>query len=166
MLAADQLERDLGPEILAAAEQHLLAVEAEDDRRLVFVADEQMRYVAVSHQACELLGYSRDEFLQLRVPEIAVSPSAEFEYREMVTNGVRVCVAPIRAKDGRLFELSYSAGEIVVGARRLFVSVGLVDGAARGAPAADRVRLLVADDLALPRPPAELRPSCATKHGR
>jgi PAS domain S-box-containing protein len=148
MHADDDLERDLGAEILSAARQHLLAVELEADRRIVFVADERMRYVAVNQRACELLGYTREELLALRVPEIAVAPSAEAEYQEMVAASARVGVAPIRAKDGRLFDLSYSASEIVVDGRRLFVSVGLVDDAgneAERAPAKP-LRLLVADD--------------------
>lgn len=142
------LERDLGAEILSAANQHLLAVEMDADRRLVFVADERMQYVAVNQRACELLGYEREELLSLRVPDIAVAPSAEAEYEEMVAASARVGVAPIRAKDGRLFDLNYSASEILVGGRRLFVSVGLVDEAdseAERAPA-ERLRLLVADD--------------------
>ena len=145
-----ELERDLGPEILSAASQHLLAVDIAGDRRLVFVADEQMRYVAVNKRACELLGYSRDELLALLVPEVAVAQSAEAEYGEMVAAGARVGAAPIRSKDGRLFELSYSAGEVRVGDRRLFVSVGLVDGGdgqvGDTAAAAKGLRLLVADD--------------------
>ena len=152
VLVADELERDLGPEILSAASQHLLAVDVEEDRRLVFVADEQMQYVAVNRRACELLGYSREELLALRVREIAVVPSAEADFGEMVAAGARVGVTHIRAKDGRLFELSYSASEILVGDRRLFVSVGLVDArrerVGRTAAAAERVRLLIADDHA------------------
>lgn len=147
VLPADELERDLGPEIMSAASQHLLAVDVAENRRLVFVADEQMRYVAVNRQACELLGYSRDELLALRVSEVAVARSAEAEYGEMVAAGARVGTAPIQAKDGQLYELSYSASEVLVGDRRLFVSVGLVDrGGARVGPAAKDLRLLVADD--------------------
>jgi PAS domain S-box-containing protein len=149
-LLLDGLERDLGAEILSAASQHLLAVDVGANRRLVFVADEQMGYVAVNARACELLGYEREELLAMRVPDIAVAPSAAAEYGEMVAAGARVGVAPIRAKDGRLFDLSYSASEIQVRGRRLFVSVGLVDAAdERAGPAAvptKRVRLLFADD--------------------
>ena len=43
---------------------------------LVFVADENMRYIAVNRTACETLGYTRDELLGLSVTDIAVAPDA------------------------------------------------------------------------------------------
>ena len=33
----------------------------------ILVADDEMRYVAANATACELLGYTREELLQLRV---------------------------------------------------------------------------------------------------
>ena len=47
---------------------------------VVFVADENQRYVAVSRAACELLGYTREELLALRVGDVARYPEAEAEY--------------------------------------------------------------------------------------
>ena len=37
----------------------------------ILVADEEMRYVAANLTACELLGYTRDELLRLRVTDVA-----------------------------------------------------------------------------------------------
>jgi len=36
----------------------------------ILVADDEMRYVAANATACQLFGYSREELLQLRVPDI------------------------------------------------------------------------------------------------
>ena len=43
---------------------------------LVFVADENMHYIAVNRTACETLGYTRDELVSLSVTDIAVAPDA------------------------------------------------------------------------------------------
>ena len=43
---------------------------------LVFVADDEGRYVAVNRHACETLGYSRRHLLGMRVTEAAVAPEA------------------------------------------------------------------------------------------
>ena len=56
---------------------------------LVFVADENMHYAAVNEYACEVLGYRREELLELRVPDVASYPEAPAEYSEMVMRGER-----------------------------------------------------------------------------
>ena len=50
----------------------------------VFVADENRRYVAVNDYACRLLGYTREELLELTVDQIARYGEAPGEYAEMV----------------------------------------------------------------------------------
>ena len=49
----------------------LLGEAVEGGPALVFVADEQMRYIAVNQFACQALGYTREELLGLNVPEVA-----------------------------------------------------------------------------------------------
>ncbi len=46
---------------------------------LVFVADENMRYIAVNRRACEVLGYEREELLALHVTDVAVGFEVEPE---------------------------------------------------------------------------------------
>ena len=43
----------------------------------VFVADDDGRYLAVNAYACDLLGYTRSQLLDLRVPDVAVDPDAQ-----------------------------------------------------------------------------------------
>ena len=51
---------------------------------IVLVADENMRYLAVSDAACELLGYSREELLGLTVPDLVVETHASDLYDEFI----------------------------------------------------------------------------------
>ena len=57
--------------------QQFLMYEALDEGpSLIFVADEEMKYVAVNQTACRVLGYTREELLTLAVPDVAVAPEA------------------------------------------------------------------------------------------
>ena len=76
---------------------------------LVFVADENLRYVAVNRYACRLLGYTRDELLALTVDQVARYGEAPGEFAEMVAHGVREGVAMITRKDGLTFPFRYRA---------------------------------------------------------
>jgi PAS domain S-box-containing protein len=93
---------------------------------LVFVADEEMRYVAVNDTACQTLGYSRDELLALEVREVAREPTAPTEYDEMLARGFRHGTAILTAKDGTTLEFFYRASQTTVAGLKLFVSVGFV----------------------------------------
>jgi PAS domain S-box-containing protein len=90
----------------------------------VFVADENRRYIAVNAYACEMLGYSREELLALRVTEVAVHDTADAEYEEMVREGTRTGTAELRRKDGTTVSFRYRAGSTRVAAMLVYVSVG------------------------------------------
>ncbi|MGH3050114.1 MAG: PAS domain S-box protein, partial [Gaiellaceae bacterium] len=118
--------RDLSERLLQEATRWIPVVDGAERSLLVFVADEQMRYVAVSESVCDLLGYRQEELLALGVTDVAVEETAAAEYTELVEAGVRVGLATIRARDGRLFDFSYSATEVALDGQRLFASVGQV----------------------------------------
>ena len=93
---------------------------------LVFVADEEMRYIAVNQHACTVLGYSRDELLQLRVSDVVRTSDAPTEYDKMLARGSRTGTALLTRKDGTTVEFDYQASTARVARLELFVAVGFV----------------------------------------
>jgi PAS domain S-box-containing protein len=102
----------------------LLGEAIDDAPVLVFVADENRRYVAVNRYACTLLGYERDELLGLSVDEVARYEEAEGEYAGMVARGAADGVSVLSRKDGSTFSLLYRASVVTVARMELYVSVG------------------------------------------
>ena len=90
----------------------------------VFVADEQMRYVAVNAYAAELLGYTRPELLQLKVTDVVRTPDAGAQFDEVVAHRQRDGIALMTRKDGTVFQLGYRARETTVAGMPLYISVG------------------------------------------
>jgi PAS domain S-box-containing protein len=116
---------------MAAAEvliQTALLGEAVDGGpALVFVADEGMRYIAVNQTACDVLGYTREELLQLGVQEVAREPEAGAEYDEMLARGFRHGTALLTRKDGSTVDFAYRATKTKAAGLTFFVSVGFVE---------------------------------------
>ena len=90
----------------------------------IFVADEQMRYVAVNAYAAELLGYTRAELLELRVTDVVRTPEATEHFDEVVAHRHRDGIALLTRKNGSVFQLGYRARETTVAGMPLYVSVG------------------------------------------
>jgi PAS domain S-box-containing protein len=104
----------------------LLGEAIENGPTAVFVADEHGKYVAVNQAACVMLGYSRQELLDLRVADVALYSEAGEEWSEMRQAGTRVGTSSLTRKDGAIVEFSYVAGETTVAGMPVFVSVGVV----------------------------------------
>ena len=90
----------------------------------IFVADEQMRYVAVNAYAAELLGYTRAELLELRITDVVRTPEATEHFDEVVAHRHRDGIALLTRKNGSVFQLGYRARETTVAGMPLYVSVG------------------------------------------
>ena len=93
---------------------------------LVFVADADMRYIAVNEFACQTLGYTRDELLDLRVSEVARDAVAPSQYDEMLARGSHSGVSTLTCNDGSTVEFAYHATKTRVAGLHLFVSVGFL----------------------------------------
>jgi PAS domain S-box-containing protein len=89
----------------------------------ILVADEEMRYVAANATACELLGYSREELLRLRVPDVASSPEAEGEFEAMMTAGELVGRTTVVCKDGSKRSLRHRSSETSIAGLTYYVAV-------------------------------------------
>jgi PAS domain S-box-containing protein len=87
----------------------------------VFVADDDGRYLAVNAYACELLGYTRAELLELRVPDVAVDAGAQANYSEMRRTGSRTGQTRLRRKDGSEIEMDFRASQTTVGGMRVYI---------------------------------------------
>jgi PAS domain S-box-containing protein len=108
-------------------QQALLADALDTAPLLVFVADEEMRYVAVNQTACEALGYARAELLGLRVTDVAVASEAGELYERMLQSRSQEGSTPIRTKDGRLLLFFYNARDTIVAGMRYYVAVGFLE---------------------------------------
>ena len=93
---------------------------------LIFIADDEMRYIAVNECACRTLGYTRDELLALRVDEVAREPEAPAQYDEMLARGFRHGTSVLTRKDGTTVEFLYRASKTQLAGMSFFVSIGFV----------------------------------------
>jgi PAS domain S-box-containing protein len=90
----------------------------------VFVADDDLRYIAVNEFACSLLGYSREELLGLRVTDVARIADAEAEYDDFVAHRARDGKSRLVRKDGNEVTIAYRASETTVAGMRFYVAIG------------------------------------------
>jgi PAS domain S-box-containing protein len=94
---------------------------------LIFVADEEMRYLAVNRTACETLGYSRDELLALRVTDVAVAPDAKPLYDAMIAVGAQLGFTEIVTKDGTRLGFHYQAATCTIDGVTYYIAAGFAD---------------------------------------
>ena len=101
----------------------LLGEAVENAPVAILVADDEMRYVAANVTACELLGYTREELLGLRVTDIAAYPEAEGEFEAMIATGELMGRTTIRGKDGASRSLRHRSAETKIAGLAYYVAV-------------------------------------------
>jgi len=90
----------------------------------VFVFDEQGRYVAANAYACEQLGYTREELLELRLGDLAVSRrDAMREYERIARKEAADGVTRARRKDGTVVRLRFRARETTIAGMTFFIGI-------------------------------------------
>jgi PAS domain S-box-containing protein len=82
-----------------------------------------MRYVAANTTACELLGYTREELLHLRVTDLAQYPEAEGEFEAMIAAGELVGRTRVRHKDGTMRSFRHRSAETKIAGLAYYVAV-------------------------------------------
>ena len=89
----------------------------------ILVADDEMRYVAANVTACELLGYTREELLGLRITDVAAYPEAEGEFEAMIATGHLVGRTVVTLKDGSRRSLRHRSSEVRIAGLEYYVAV-------------------------------------------
>lgn len=89
----------------------------------IFVADDEMRYVAANTFACDLVGYTREELLGMRVTDIARYPDAQVEFDDMIVAGKLEGSATLVRKDGSELTIRYRASQTQIAGLEYYVSI-------------------------------------------
>ena len=94
---------------------------------LIFMADDEMNYLAVNNTACSVLGYTREELLSMRVPDIVVEVEAPSLYEQMINERSLQGDVELRTKEGAQLPFVYQASEVRVAGMQYWASVGFVN---------------------------------------
>lgn len=73
--------------------------------------DDARRYIAVNEAACELLGYSRDELLKMRIDDISYPSGAHVKpmYAQYVEDGGMRGIFAVQRKSGEALWIRFQA---------------------------------------------------------
>ncbi|WPL19798.1 Autoinducer 2 sensor kinase/phosphatase LuxQ [Thiorhodovibrio winogradskyi] len=113
-----------------AAKEQLLASEGrfrslfEQAGDAILIADEQGRYTDANPAACAMLGYTREELLQMSVAELAVPTETwtlTAQWNDFTTQGAQSGEFRLRRKDGSLIMTEYCAVANVVPGQHMSV---------------------------------------------
>ena len=99
----------------------------EGSRDAVFLSDEEGRFVAVNQAATELTGFSREELLAMRIPDLHDEPdlAAYRVFQRRILDGERILSeAPVRRKDGHKVAVEFNNSLVVISGRRLMHTAG------------------------------------------
>ena len=91
----------------------------------IFVADDTGRYVAVNTVACDLLGYSRGELLNLTVHELAPTEPVADRFAEIARDRGLTGITDLRHKDGSNVSIEWRATRTTVAGMEFLVSFAL-----------------------------------------
>ena len=121
-LATEAVRQRAESELRASEERFRAYIEQAADA--VFVHDDAGRFVDVNERACQSLGYSRTELLQIGVLDIEAELSADSLKAswEQATPGQRYTeIASHRRKDGTTFPVEITFGALDLRGRKLFL---------------------------------------------
>jgi two-component system cell cycle sensor histidine kinase/response regulator CckA len=93
----------------------------EGSRDAIFISDEESRFIAVNRAACDLTGYSREELLKLRIPDLhdEMDLDAYRRYHDTIMAGRdTLSEAVLRRKDATKVAAEFSNSCIVIDGRR------------------------------------------------
>jgi PAS domain S-box-containing protein len=100
----------------------LLGEAVENAPVAVFVADDEMQYIAVNRAACTLLGYERDELLAMRASDVSRTPAVEERFHELMARGEAAGRRTLVRKDGSAVEIEFWATSTKVAQMTVYVA--------------------------------------------
>jgi PAS domain S-box-containing protein len=115
-MITDITKRKVAEEVLRESEEkyRVLFENAIDP---IFITDADFKYVDVNKKATELFGYSRKEFLKMKILDVIPPeqiPRTESELKKLRERGTyEKFIGKIRAKDGRWLDVEVSSSAIV-----------------------------------------------------
>jgi PAS domain S-box-containing protein len=112
---------------LRPIQQFLLYDAIDKSPALVFVADDEMRYLAVNNTACAVLGYSREELLSMRVTDVVVTAEAPSLYQRMMDDRSQQGDVDLLTKDGAHVPFIYEAAQVQIAGTQYWISIGFVN---------------------------------------
>jgi PAS domain S-box-containing protein len=76
--------------------------------------DDQRRFIDVNESACKLLGYTRQEFLELSIDDISFPSGAHVDpmYKQFLKKGSMSGIFALRRKSGEAIMVRFEAGRI------------------------------------------------------
>ena len=95
----------------------------------ILVSDEDGRCIAVNQRACDLLGYSRDDLLELEVRDFAPDVDAGECFRAVYASGRTDGVVDARLGDGSRLAVRHISTPTRVAQMRLVLSFGRAETA-------------------------------------
>ena len=90
----------------------------EGSRDAIFISDEDSRFVAVNRAACDLTGYSREELLNLRIPDLLEDADlgAYNQHHDFIMAGqTALTEAALLRKDGTKVPTEFNSSMLVIG---------------------------------------------------
>jgi PAS domain S-box-containing protein len=93
---------------------------------LVLVADDEMSYLAVNQFACDVLGYSREELLGMKVTDVVPGPDGARAFATLIETSTAAGRARLLCKDGTEVDFDFRATRTTVAGLELYVSIGFV----------------------------------------
>jgi PAS domain S-box-containing protein len=112
---------------LRPVQQFLLYDAIDNSPALVFVADDEMRYLAVNTTACAVLGYAREELLSMQVTDVVVSAEAPSLYQQMMNDQSQEGDVDLLTKDGAQLPFIYEAAQVQIAGMQYWISIGFVN---------------------------------------
>lgn len=125
VIIEDVTDRKLAEEALRESEEWFKEI-FEGSRDAIFLVDADARFIGVNEAACKLTGYSREELLSMRIPDLHEEGDLDafHKYFDEIMSGLEVTSeAPLRRKDGSKVQVEFSNKGITIRGRHLMHTI-------------------------------------------